>query len=140
MQHRYSFFQLKHCSQEWQYVSVRSEFVYYVLRKLNRTVPAYRTSVQFLKRTVPTYRTHIITKKAYHTSVPYFLAKIEAYRNAILAFNYSQLSLTLQSLAYISAISIHTFSVVFSCLLPLRTKSRRSVQKVKEFFNHCVFS
>ena len=29
--------------------------------------------------TVPMYRTRTITKKAYRTSVPYFLAKIEAY-------------------------------------------------------------
>ena len=62
--------------QEWQYGTVRSEFAYYVPRTLNRTVPAYRTSIQFLKRTVPTYRTRNITKKAYCTSVPYFLAKI----------------------------------------------------------------
>ena len=77
--------------------TVRPEFAYYVPRTFNRTVPAYRTSVQFLKRTVPTYRTRTITKKAYRSTVPYFLAKIEAYltvltyRTAILAFNYSQL-------------------------------------------------
>ena len=52
---------------------VRSEFAYYVPRTLDHTVPAYRTSVQFLKRTVPTYRTSTITKKrrtvpAYRTS------------------------------------------------------------------------
>ena len=41
--------------QGWQYGTVRSEFAYYVPRTLNRTVPAYRTSVQFLKRTVPTH-------------------------------------------------------------------------------------
>ena len=77
-----------------QYGTVRLEFVYYVPRTLNRTVPAYRNSVQFLKRTVPTYRTRTITKNAYRTSVPYFLAKIEAYRtvptyrtSAILANN-----------------------------------------------------
>ena len=57
--------------QGWQYGTVRSEFAYYVPRTLNRTVPAYRTSVQFLKRTVPTYRTRTIPKKAYRTSVPY---------------------------------------------------------------------
>ena len=39
--------------QGWQYGTVRSEFAYYVPRTLNRTVPAYRTSLQFLKRTVP---------------------------------------------------------------------------------------
>ena len=66
--------------QGWQYGRVRSELEYYVPRTLNRTVPAYRTSVQFLKRTVPTYRTRTIPKKAYRTGVPYFLAKIEAYR------------------------------------------------------------
>ena len=48
--------------------TVRSEFAYYVPRIFNRTVPAYRTSVQFLKRTVPTYRTRTITKKAYRTA------------------------------------------------------------------------
>ena len=46
-----------------QYGTVRSEFAYYVPRSFNRTVPAYRTSAQFLKRTVPTYRTRTITKK-----------------------------------------------------------------------------
>ena len=43
----------------------------------------YRTSVQFLKRTVPTYHTHTITKKAYSTTAPYFLAKIEAYHTVL---------------------------------------------------------
>ena len=77
-----------------RYGMVRLELAYYVLRNLNRTVPAYRTSVQFLKRTEPTYRTRTITKKAYRTSIPYFLAKIQAYRivltyhKAILAFSY----------------------------------------------------
>ena len=71
--------------------TVRSEFAYYVPRTFNRTVPLYRTSVQFLKCTVPTYRTRTIPKNVYRTSVPYFLAKIEAYRTAILAFKYSQL-------------------------------------------------
>ena len=52
--------------QGWQYGTVRSEFAYYVPPTLNRTVL--------------TSRTRTITKKAYHTSVPYFLAKIEAYR------------------------------------------------------------
>ena len=41
-----------------------------------RTVPVPSQK----RRTVPTYRTRTITKKAYRTSVPYFLAKIEAYR------------------------------------------------------------
>ena len=70
-------------TQGWQYGTVRSEFAYYVARTLNRTVPAYRTLVQFLKRTVPTYHTRTIRKKAYRTSVPYFLAKIEAYRTVL---------------------------------------------------------
>ena len=43
--------------QGWQYGTVRSEFAYYVPGTFNRTVPAYRTSVQSLKRTVPTFRT-----------------------------------------------------------------------------------
>ena len=62
---------------------VRSEFAYYVPRTLNRTVLAYRTSVQVLKRTVPTYRTSTIAKKAYRTCVLFFLAKIEAYRTEL---------------------------------------------------------
>ena len=76
---------------------VRSKVACYVPSPFNRTVPAYRTSVQFLKRTAPTYRTRTITRKAYRNSVPYFLAEIEAYRTAltyrtaILTFNYSQL-------------------------------------------------
>ena len=70
-------------NQGWQYGTLRSEFAYYVLRTLNRTVPAYRTSVQFLKRTVPTYRTRTITKKKYRTTVPYILAKIEPYRTVL---------------------------------------------------------
>ena len=68
--------------------TARLDFAYFVPRTLNRTVPAYRTSVQFLKRTVLTYRF------------------------AILVFNYSQLKLSLKSLAYILAISMQTFSVV----------------------------
>ena len=59
---------LKTCRQEWQYGTVRSEFAYYVPHTLNRTVLAYRPSVQFLKRTVRTYRNRTITKKAYRTS------------------------------------------------------------------------
>ena len=69
--------------QGWQDGTERSELAYYVPRTLNRTVPAYRTSVHFLKRTVPTYRSRTISKKAYPTSVPYFLAKIEAYRTVL---------------------------------------------------------
>ena len=56
-------------NQGWQYGTVRSEFAYYVPRTLNRTVL--------------TCRTRTITKKAYRTSVPYFLAKIEAYRTYV---------------------------------------------------------
>ena len=58
--------------QGWQYGTVRSEFAHYVPRTFNRTVPAYRTSVQFFRRTVPTYRTRTIQKRrtvpAYRTS------------------------------------------------------------------------
>ena len=73
------------CYQGWRYGTVRSEFAYYVPRNLNSTVTAHRrpTSIQFLKRTVPAYRTRTIPKKAYRTSVPYFLAKIEAYRTVL---------------------------------------------------------
>ena len=126
------------CYQGWPYGTVRSEFACYVPSTLNRTAPAYRTLVQFLKRTVPTYRTRTITKNAYRTSVPYFLAKIEAYhtvltyRTAIRAFSYSHL-VTLKSLAYKSASSIHIFSVGFSGFLPLYTKSQRNVRKVWGF-------
>ena len=82
-------------------VRVRSEFVYYVPRTLNRTAPAYRRSVKFLKHTVPLYRTRIPLQKrhtipAYRTSyqkmrrtVPYL--RIIPYRTAILAFKYLQL-------------------------------------------------
>ena len=83
--------------QGWQYGTVRSEFAYYVPCTLNCTILVYRTSVQFLKRAVPTYHTRTITKKAYRTSVSYFLAKIEPYctvlyRTAILSsLNYLQL-------------------------------------------------
>ena len=66
-------------NQKWQYGTFRN----FVLRTLNRTVPAYRNSVQFLKHTVPTYHIRTITKKAYCTSVPYFLAKVEAYRTVL---------------------------------------------------------
>ena len=45
--------------QGWQYGTVRSEFAYYVPRTLNRTVPAYHTSVKFLKRTISWYRTSV---------------------------------------------------------------------------------
>ena len=48
--------------QGWQCGTVRSDFVYYVPRTLNRTVPAHRTSDQFFKRIVQTYGTRTITK------------------------------------------------------------------------------
>ena len=54
--------------QEWQYGTVRSEIAYYVPRTLNHTVPAYRTSVQFLKRTVPVPLQKRRTATAYRTS------------------------------------------------------------------------
>ena len=88
---------------------MRSEFAYNVPRTLNRTAPAYRRSVKFLKRAVPLYRTRIPLRKrhtipAYRTSyqkmrrtVPYL--RIIPYRTAILAFKYLQLWLTLKSLA-----------------------------------------
>ena len=47
------FYTFQTSEQGWQYGMVRSEFAYYVPRTLSRTVPSYRTSVQFLKRTVP---------------------------------------------------------------------------------------
>ena len=56
------------CSQGWQYGTVRSEFAYYEPRTFNCSVPAYRTSVQFLKRTVPTYRT--LERYAFLSTVP----------------------------------------------------------------------
>ena len=43
--------------QGWQYGTVRSEFEYGVPCTFNRTVSAYRTSVQFLKRALPVNRT-----------------------------------------------------------------------------------
>ena len=67
---------------------VRTKFAYYVPRIFNRTVPAYRTSVQFLKRTVqrtvpvplqkrrtvPAYRTSqqkLRRTLSYQRTVPY---------------------------------------------------------------------
>ena len=45
--------------QGWQYGTCRIRIIaYYVPRILNRTVPAYRTSVQFLKRIVPCFFTY----------------------------------------------------------------------------------
>ena len=53
--------------------TVRSKFSYYVPRTLNRTVPVYRTSVQFLKRTVPTYRTCTISDSDGHSGAVHLL-------------------------------------------------------------------
>ena len=99
----------------------------------------YRTSVPYFSSIF----------EAYHTNVPYpYHSKKRvsyqrtvfpskncgiSYCTAILAFYYSQLELTLKSLVYKSAISIHTFSVGLCCLLPLLTKSRRNVQTVWDF-------
>ena len=99
----------------------------------------YRTSIPYFISIFKAYHTHIITKKAYRNSVPYFLAKIDVYHTvltyqpAILAFCYEQLLLIFKSLAYKLAISIHAFSVGFSCLLPLHTKSLRNKRKVWDF-------
>ena len=49
-----------------------------IQRAYQRTVPVPSQK----RRIVPTYRTRTITKKTYRTSVPYFLAKIEAYCTA----------------------------------------------------------
>ena len=52
------------------------------------------------------------------------------------------ISLTLKfeiTLTYKSAISIHIFSVGFSCLLPLHTKEPAQCEKSVGFLNHCVF-
>ena len=46
----------------------------------SKSIPKYCTVPLQKRRTVPTYRTRTITKKTYRTSVPYFLAKIEAAR------------------------------------------------------------
>ena len=54
-------------NQGWKYGTVRSEFAYYAPRTLNRTVPAYRTSVQVLKRTVPVPLQKRRTVPAYRT-------------------------------------------------------------------------
>ena len=99
----------------------------------------YRTSVPYFSSIFEAYPTNVPYPYHYKKGVPYFLAKIETYRTyapycaGILAFDYSHLLLTLKSLASKSATSIHTFSVGFSCLLPLLTKSRRNERKVWEF-------
>ena len=98
----------------------------------------YRTSVPFFSLIFEAYLTNVPYPYHYKKGVPYqrtvgyFLAKIEAYRTYVpywhsCFYNYSK------SLAYKSAASIHTFSVSFSCLLPLHTKSRRNVRKVCDF-------
>ena len=132
----YSKIWVKRCKQGWQYGTVCSEFAYYVPHTLNRTSVPYFSSI------FEAYRTNVPYPHHYEKGVPYFLAKIEAYCTVLtyhtipychLAFNYSQLHLNLISLAYKSAISIHTFSVRFRCLLPLHTKSPRNVRKVWDF-------
>ena len=94
---------------------------------------AYRNNVSFpyhYKKGVPYQRTVLLSKNwgvPYRTYIPY--------RTAILVLNYTRnFTLTLKSLAYKSAILIYTFSVDFSCLLPLHTKSRR-MSKKSEIFN-----
>ena len=85
--------------QGWQYGTVRSEFAYYVPRTLNRTVPAYRTSVQLLKRTVPRRQPPVPLQKrrtvpAYRTSYQNWDVAYRTYvpyRTAILVFIHSQL-------------------------------------------------
>ena len=47
---------------------VHSEFAHCVPRSFNRTVPAYRTSVQFLKRTASTCRT--LVRNGFLRTVP----------------------------------------------------------------------
>ena len=83
--------------QGWQYGTVGSKFAYFVPRTLNRTVPAYRTLVQFLKRRLPYLRTVPVPLQTRRTVL---LIKIEAYRTvltylpyrtAILAFSFSLL-------------------------------------------------
>ena len=116
--------------------TVRSEFAYYVPRT-TWTIPYQRTLLQFnfwsvpYRRTVPvplqTRRTVLFSK---NWGVPYRI--YVPYRTAILAFNYSQLKLSLKPLAYTLAISIFTFRVGFSCFLPLY-ESRRNVRKVWKF-------
>ena len=100
------------------------------------TVPYQRTVLQFkfwsvpypyhYKKGVPYERTVLFSK---NWGVPY-LGKV---CTAILSLNYSKVYLTLKSLIYKSAISIHTFNIGFSCFLPLYTKSRRNVRKVWGF-------
>ena len=57
-----------------------SNFLPPPLFKILRTLLVLYLYHYIKRRTVPTYRTCTILKKAYRTSVPYFLAKIEAYR------------------------------------------------------------
>ena len=79
LQFRASFLDVQ---QGWQYATVRSEFAYYVPRTFNRTVPAYNFNRTF-SSIFEAYRTRTKTKKAYHTNVPFFLAKIDAYRTYV---------------------------------------------------------
>ena len=59
--------QLVASEQGWQYGTVSSKFAYYVPRILNRTVPAYRTLVQFFEA----YRTNVLCQYHYKKRVPY---------------------------------------------------------------------
>ena len=56
--------------------TVRSDFACYVPRTLNRTVPAYRTSGQFLKRTVPVPLQKRRNVPAYRTVLPSLLLSL----------------------------------------------------------------
>ena len=124
--------------QGWQYGTVRYVRNLRTTYLAPRTVPYQRTVLQFNFWSVPYQRTVPVpfqkrrTIPAYRTSEQKLKRNVP-YRTAILAFNYSQLKLTLKLLVYKSKISILTFSVGFSCLLPLHTKIRCYVQKVWGF-------
>ena len=106
----------------------------------------YRTSVPYFSsifeayRSLLTYRTRTITKKAFCTSVTCFLAKIEAYRTsvpyrtAILAFNNSQLLLTLKSLAYINQRSQFTHLASVSAVFCLGMQKTCAMYKKSGVF------
>ena len=80
----------------------------------------YRTSVPYFSSIFEAYRTNVLYQNHYkkrRTVPPYCtfqqkLSRTVPYRTAILALNYSQLQLTLKSLAYKSAISIHALASV----------------------------
>ena len=77
------------------------------------------TNVPYFSSVFEAYRTNVTYH--YKKSVPYFLAKIEAYGVPYChpCFNYSQLLTVFKTLVYKLAISIQTFSVDFSCFLTL---------------------